>query len=259
MIFNPHLDGDPFLLRAGPVGVLLIHGLTATPAEVRPLAERLHSAGYTVAAPLLPGHYTHPTDLNKVKWTDWSATVENEFKQLKSICTRVIAGGESTGALLALDLAAKHQDIAALLLYAPALRLKLSSFDQIRLRLMAPFVPWLPKKNMNEGDSRWQGYFVNPLKGVVQLLNLQKSVRSVLPRVFQPVLIVQGRLDPTVHPEAPDIIYNEIKSTIKEQHWMPSSAHCVIIDCEMDLVTELTLAFLKKVLVENTEQMPVGS
>ena len=41
-LHNPHLEGGPFFWEAGPVGVLLLHGYTATTAEMRPLAKRLH-------------------------------------------------------------------------------------------------------------------------------------------------------------------------------------------------------------------------
>ena len=51
MIHNPHLEGEPFFWEAGPVGVLLIHGFTATTAEVRPLAKILQQDGYTVSGP----------------------------------------------------------------------------------------------------------------------------------------------------------------------------------------------------------------
>jgi carboxylesterase len=58
MIQNPGLEGDSFFCEAGPFGILLIHGFTATTAEVRPLARRLLSVGYTISGPLLPGHDT---------------------------------------------------------------------------------------------------------------------------------------------------------------------------------------------------------
>jgi len=95
MIRNPHPDGSPFLWEAGTIGVLLAHGFTATAAEVRPLATRLHAQDYSVAAPLLPGHYTHPDDLNRVKRQDWTRSVENAYSELKSLCKKVIVGGES--------------------------------------------------------------------------------------------------------------------------------------------------------------------
>ena len=41
LIKNPHLKGGPFFWGAGPTGILLVHGFTATTAEVRPLAQAL--------------------------------------------------------------------------------------------------------------------------------------------------------------------------------------------------------------------------
>lgn len=246
MLHNPHLSGGPFFWQGGPQGVLLVHGFTATVAEVRPLAETLHTAGYTVAGPLLPGHYTHPDDLNRVSWRDWTAAIDNAYTQLAATCQTVIAGGESTGGLLSLYLAAHHPEIAALLLYAPALRLQSSRQDRLRLYLSAPFVRWVPKRALDDNPF-WQGYPVNPLKGIIQLLRLQRQVTPLLGQVRQPLLLVQGRLDQTVAPEVPDLIANHVASPVKEIHWMEHSAHCVIIDKEREQVEQITLEFLQRV------------
>jgi carboxylesterase len=72
-------------------------------------------------------------------------------------------------------------------------------------------------------------------------------VGNILPSIRRPVLIVQGRLDTTVHPDVPDMIASTVSSVIKEIHWMENSSHCVIIDQELDQVTEITLRFLTKV------------
>lgn len=254
MIFNPQFDGGEFFWQASAsevparrIGILMIHGFTATVQEVRPLSERLHEQGYSMAAPLLPGHYTRPEDLNKVHWQDWVAAVEAMYERLKAQCDTVIAGGESTGGLLAMHLASQRPEIAALLLYAPALRLTLRPVDRVRLRLMSPFIRWVPKRSL-DGSSLWQGYPVNPLKGTLQLLELQKVTLPLLPAIRQPVLVVQGRLDMTVHPDVPDLILSRVSSTIKEKHWMEKSAHTVILDRELDQVTQITLDFIRRTL-----------
>ena len=174
-------------------------------------------------------------------------TVEEWYQRLKLQCDSIVVGGESTGALLSLYLASKHPEIVALLLYAPALRLNLSPIDIFLLHPLALFVPWLPKKNLDSNEL-WQGYTVNPLKGVIQLLCLQKKVRPILPEIRQPILIIQGKNDITAHPGVPDEIFNQVRSTIKEKYWMDHSAHCVIIDQEFDQVTGLTKQFLHRVL-----------
>jgi carboxylesterase len=100
-LHNAHLEGGPFFWEAGPVGALLCHGVTATTAEVRPLARRLHEAGYTVAGPLLPGHGTRPEDLNRVSWQDWVGAAEEVYQKLSARCQRIFLGGESMGAVTA--------------------------------------------------------------------------------------------------------------------------------------------------------------
>jgi carboxylesterase len=244
---NPQLEGSSFYWKAGPTGVLLCHGFTATTAEVRLLGQVLFAQGYTVAAPLLPGHGTTPQDCNRYTWQDWYASVEQTYQQLAPRCQRVMIGGESAGALIILYLASQHPEVSGILCYAPALRLMLGPVTNLLLAFLAPFVPSVPKPPSTD-DNPWQGYGVQPLKGAAQLLRLQKIIPPLLPQIHQPILILQGRLDPTVHPQSPQIIYDQISSSIKELHWLEHSTHCVILDKERDLAASLTLDFLKRVL-----------
>jgi carboxylesterase len=246
-IHNPHFDGSEFFWERGSTGILLIHGLTATTVEVQSLGRILHQRGYTISGPLLPGHYTTPEDLNQTHWQDWVAKVEHSYQELAHRCTTVFVGGESTGGLLALYLAIEHPEVAGILTYAPGIRLIMSNWDMIRLYLAAPWISSAPKGSLDSSES-WQGYLVNPLKSAIELLKLQKIVRNRLARIHQPTLIVQGRLDTTVHPLAPQEIYNQISSDVKEIHWMDNSAHVVIIDKELESVAEISLAFIQKTL-----------
>jgi carboxylesterase len=243
---NPHLDGSTFYWEAGTTGVVLCHGFTATTAEVRLLAQALFIQGYSVAGPLLPGHGTSPEDCNRHSWEDWYASLENTYQHMAEHCIRVVVGGESTGALLALHLAAHHPQVAAILCYAPALRLKLRPITIFLLSLLAPFITSIPKPPSTD-DNPWQGYSVQPLKGARQLLRLQKTIPPLLPGIHQPVLIVQGRLDPTVHPASPQVIYDQVSSAVKELVWLENSTHCVILDKERDQAARLTINFLQRV------------
>ena len=65
------------------VGVLLVHGFTGSPPSMRPWGEFLHSKGYTVRVPLLPGHGTRVEELNKTKWDEWPAKITFELSELK--------------------------------------------------------------------------------------------------------------------------------------------------------------------------------
>lgn len=243
---NPHLEGDSFFWKAGPRGVLLSHGFTATTAEVRPLAHVLRQSGYTVASPLLPGHgRKDPTEANHYTWLDWDAAITRTYQQLKESCTSIFVGGESLGGLLSLNLAINTPDLAGVLLYAPVIK-----FRQPLIRILAPllshFRSLVPKPETNPGpaDELWQGYTVYPVSAFLQLLDLQKQIIRNLPKVTQPLLIVMARQDRSVHPKSADILQTKTKSKIKQLYWMEKSSHCVVLDCERDQVEKITLQFL---------------
>lgn len=246
-LHNPQFDGAPFFLEGGPTGVFLSHGYTATCWEVRMLADNLHACGYTVAGPLLPGHGSKPEDLNRVRWQNWVEAGEKVYRRLQDKCQHVFVGGESMGSLVALHLASQHSEAAGVLCYAPAIKLTMSAADKLKLRLVSPFIAQIGRESLDRGDI-WQGYPGLPLKGAVQLLKFQAAVIQRLPEIHQPVLIFQGRLDTTVHPQAGDLILQGVNSKIKQHHWLEKTTHVVTLDQELDQVTQITLAFIEKAL-----------
>ncbi len=248
-LYHPDLDGTAFFWEGGPVGVFLSHGLTATSTEVRLLAQRLQAAGYTVAGPLLAGHGTTPEDLNRMRWQDWVRSGEETYRQLAARCEKVFVGGESMGAVVALYLAGEHPEAAGVMAYAPAIKLALKTRDVIQLHLLSPFLPSIRKRSLAQSE-QWQGYRVYPLKGTLQLWRFGAEMRRCLPRINQPVLVVQGRLDTTVAPDAGEIILNGVSSAVKEHYWMERTTHHVLLDPELDEVTALTLRFMERALGE---------
>ena len=62
---------EPFSFDGGPVGVLMVHGFTGSPASMRPIGEWLASNGLSVEGVRLPGHGTSVEDLRTRAWTEW--------------------------------------------------------------------------------------------------------------------------------------------------------------------------------------------
>jgi len=248
VLYNPQLEGRSFFWEAGPVGVFLSHGYTATTAEVRLFAKRLHEKGFSVGGPLLAGHGSRPEDLNRVRWQDWVESGELVYRQMKSRCEHVILGGESMGGLVALYLASRHPEVRGVMVYAPAIKLNISTADRIKLYLGSLFMPFANRESMDASD-KWQGYHPElPTKGIVQLLRFQDAVKKILPQIKQPIIIFQGRKDKTVDPVAGEMILQGVGSAIKEHHWMEESTHPILIDRELDAVTDLSLRFIEKIL-----------
>lgn len=94
-------------------GVLLAHGITGAPTEMKPLVRKLAAAGFTVSCPALAGHCSTLRELKQTRWTDWYATLERALETLRTRCSTIFVSGLSMGALLALKLAADHPELVA--------------------------------------------------------------------------------------------------------------------------------------------------
>jgi carboxylesterase len=249
-IQNPQLDSSPFFLEGGPSGVLLLHGFTATPVEVGLIGQYLHERGYTVSGPLLPGHGSTIEAINACSWRDWVDHAAQAYAELAARCERVFVGGESLGALLALHLGSAHPEIAGLILYAPALRL---ASPLVHLAPLLRFlIKAVPKRRVgDEPDSvvnqRWNGYTVDPIPAVAQVLPLQRQVRRRLPLIEQPIIVFQGRLDTTLKQSGAGEIIATVQSADKELVWQDGSSHCIVLDVEWEEVAEKTLAFIQRI------------
>jgi len=240
-IIHPELEGGSFAFQGGKNGILLLHGYTATTAEVRPLGELLNRNGFTVNAPLLPGHDTHPDDLNRTRWQDWLRSVEDAYASLRHQCDQVWVAGESMGGLLSLLLAARHPEIQGLLLYAPALQVR-KLWGAYLLRYMKRYLPKRSKSN----DMPWKGYSVYPLRGAVEMLRLQKVVRRTLGSIRQPTLAVFSEKDATVPTSAGELLKDRLGTRDLELVILKDSPHVILLANEQQKVHDLTLSFLSR-------------
>lgn len=240
-IRNPQLQGDTFFLEGNDIGILLFHGYTATTAEVRLMADCLHQAGYTVSAPLLPGHGTHPEELNTIEWMDWYEAAEKAYLELKQRCKYIFVGGESMGALPAILLASRYTWVDGLLLFAPAIKVP----GLWRARFLWPFMPWQKKKAKEDGLA-WKGYNVYPVKGAIEFIKMQKVAMKELSNINQPTLIFTGAHDHTIAPESGQLILERIASMEKKLIEMKDSPHCILLDHEVGEVCRMTGEFIEK-------------
>ncbi len=249
MTQHTHLDPAPFVLEGGPVGVLLIHGFTGAPPELRPLGEHLQSRGLTVMAPLLPGHGTRPGDLNRVSWESWTQHVEASLAWLEQRCTMVFVGGLSMGGLLALHLAAHSPQVAGLLLYAPALRVANRLLPLAGLyKHVRGLRPKGPKTHADPAtDRRVYSYDVEPMGGAEQLWRGQRLVRPRLPEIVCPALLFHSTLDTVVPIESSQQVLAGLGSEDKQLVTLTGSGHTLTVDAEWEQVAAQSWGFVKRV------------
>ena len=249
-----HLDPSSFFLQGGPTGVLLIHGFTGAPTEMRLLGDSLNQNGLTVSGPLLPGHGTTVEEMNRCKWTDWTGCVEQATIDLRRRCETVFVGGLSMGSLLTLYLAAHHPEVPGAIVYSPALKI---ADRRLALTPLAKYVVRTLPKDVN-GDSDltdpeahrhlWS-YDENPVAAAAELMKLRREVERLMPQVTCPLLIIHSTLDRSIHPDSARLTY-ELTGTPaanKQLVTLHNSGHNLAVDSEWELVASRTLQFISQI------------
>jgi esterase/lipase/1-acyl-sn-glycerol-3-phosphate acyltransferase len=235
---KPRHIGQPLLIRgrSRKVGILLCHGYMAAPAEVKTLAEYLGGMGYCVYAPRLKGHGTSPDDLAQRSYKEWIESVEEGYLLLRNLCRHVVAGGFSTGAALALELASRTEDISGVFAVSTPLRLqdaasRLAPVVDTWNRLMDR-VRWEDAKKTfveNKPENPHINYFRNPIAGVRELERLMDVLEPKLADIKIPALVVQSRQDPVVHPKGSERIFNLLGSVDKQYIAFNFARHGILL------------------------------
>ncbi|MDJ0887907.1 MAG: alpha/beta fold hydrolase [Desulfobacterales bacterium] len=217
--------GRPFLLRgrARRLGVVLMHGYMAAPEEVRELARFIQRKGYWVYAPRVPGHGTAPEDLASRSYQEWVQAVDAACALMACHCRRVVVGGFSNGAGLALEAASRLQAICGVFAVSPPLRLQDFSARfvpavDIWNRLMKRIRTSGAVKEFiaNEPENRHINYVRNPIAGIRELERLMDKVEERLQYVRVPAVVVQSAGDPVVDPRGSRRVFDLIGSEDKK-------------------------------------------
>lgn len=238
----------PFYLNGGPTGVLLIHGFTGAPPEMRMIGDYLNHRQITVSGPMLPGHGTRVEDMNRYQWSDWVAHAKEALSELKSNCKTVFVAGLSLGSLITLNLAFEEDGLSGAILYSPSIKLT------NKLIYLTPVLKYFirkVKKSLSQyaeqvADRQEWTYNERPMAAAHELLKIIHHTRKLLPGVTCPVLIVQSTADEIIDPGCSQLIYNRIGSAEKEMLTLHRSGHCLTIDGEWETVAEKTFEFIQK-------------
>ncbi|MBI3452098.1 MAG: alpha/beta fold hydrolase [Rhodospirillales bacterium] len=232
-------DGEPYLLLPEGhhrVGVVMVHGLLASPAELRVFAEKLAARGHPVIGVRLKGHGTSPWDLRERGWEDWFASVQQGYRIMSALAERVCVVGFSTGGALSLLLAAEHPEnlagVASVstpykfmnrnLLFVPLLHgmNKLASWIP-SLEGIMPFRP-------NRSEHPHINYYNIPIRSLYELGRVVEEMGHRLHEISSPVLLLQGAGDKVVNPQSAEIIRGKLGAITKTLHMVPSDRHGIL-------------------------------
>lgn len=244
MTVMPGAEG--FFVDGGPHGVVLCHGFTGTPQSLRPWAEYLAAAGYTVTVPRLPGHGTRWQDLRTTPWTAWFDAVDQAFDDLRSRCTAVFVGGLSMGGALALRLTQTHpEEVAALVLVNPAIHSYRK--DLALLPVLSRLVASRPGigSDISRPGTIELAYGRTPLRAAHEMTRLWKLVRADLSKVTAPILMYRSRVDHVVDTRSSTLIRLGVRQAPVEERILEHSFHVATLDNDAQTIFEGSLRWMR--------------
>jgi carboxylesterase len=245
------IDVREFDLGTGDIGVVLVHGFTGTPVEMRFLGEQLAYAGFHVHGTLLPGHGTRVEDLDATTWRDWADAVEDAFDSLALSCRRVAVVGQSLGGLLALHLASRRHDVAAVgslatPLWLDGLSARVAKWAASGALSRISSLPKLYGSDCSDRDVRRSNpaYDAIPMRGLAQLAEYMHVVDDALNQIVAPVLVVHAVHDHTA-PVACAARIAERTNAVRVRI-LPRSYHLITADVERDIVAAEVRELLRR-------------
>lgn len=274
----PPRENGIFLRGTNQASVILIHGLTGTPNEMRYVANFLNRRGYTVVCPRLANHGEPLSLLKKTKWQDFYSSVREAFVNLRKEGGQnpIFVGGLCMGALLGLLLADEFgSQVAAV--SSLSITLFYDGWATPWYRHLLPLFLWTPLKYISYYKEdppygvkdeaireRIHGYYSKAtlddmhevaehgypyVPGTLFYQNhllIQHVIRK-LPSIRVPVQLIQAREDDTTSVKNSKFVYDRLGSAVKELVLLEDSYHLVTVDRERDKVGEELDRFFSRI------------
>lgn len=265
-------DKGTFMPGRNGCAVILAHGLTGTPSEMRFLAWFLNTHGYTVSCPRLANHGQPLHILKSTRWEDFYASVRQAYEDLRADHHHIFAGGLSMGALLALLLADEFPSaVAGVSCLSPTLfydgwnvpwyhfLLPLGSRTPLRNFVYFKEKPPYGLKNLRIREKVHQyyetadihdmrdvdrfGYPYFPVRLLGEVRRLVSHLEKRLPSIQAPCQIIQARHDDMSSVRNAQFIYDHVASRRKEIVYLEDSYHVITADQERGKVAQSMLDF----------------
>ncbi len=221
--------------------VLMLHGFTGNPGELKYAAHRICDAGYTVSVPRLPGHGTGGADFSVSGADDWMRRSLDAYLDLRAQSSSVSLVGLSMGALIAV-LMASALKTHALVMCAPALEVnqRFLPFTPILGRFVKSYSGSYNPDNIKPEfralareyrSRRW-------VRGGGELYRLQRAARSALPHIKCPSTTLLAADDPTVPISVQARIRHSLRSADHALRVFDTNEHVILNGTARDEVLD---------------------
>ena len=256
--------------------VLLFHGLTGSPFEMRKYGDFLFKNGYDVFCYSFPGHGERITEIETATWQDWCQFAQEKYDGLRNNYNQFFVSGLCLGAAMSVYLAEHNDDITGIVPLSTTLFLDgfcipwTISLLPFALSTITRFYYTFPEddcygiKNERTRKSLAKltakvdiGMDNYPLNCVGGLLKLSKNVRQNLKKVTCPVLCIHSKFDNLSSTKSAKVVLKGISSKIKQYVELNDSYHMILYDNEKFFVMNTVKEFLCKLVTVEKEKEAV--
>jgi carboxylesterase len=248
----------------GGAAVLMLHGFGDTPQTLGYLAQAINAQGWTVRAPLLPGHGRTLTDFAASRADDWIESARAEVESLRSRYETVSVIGLSMGGSLATILAAEMSDLAALVLLAPYLsmptRLRRAALFHHVLGVPLPYLRGGGERSIRDPAevARNLAYGFTTPRLVFELARVVERACKAAPRVSAPTLVVQSRQDHRIPADAAERAFGLFTASERQLVWTEGNGHIITVDYGRDAIFAAVASWLSTHASRGREERSVG-
>ena len=259
-------DEKGFVLKQGSnKAVLVLHGLTGSPFEMKQYSKFLYKHGYDVYCPNIPGHGESLEYLKESKCEDWIEFSLRQYDDLSLSYEEVYVSGICLGAVLALVIAINYSHIKGIITLSNILFLDgwtmpwYKFLFPIGLNTVFRYFYSFPEKDpygiknlavrkrisamLKKNEVAFDCI---PMTVVYELLELSKYVRGNINYIKCPILLMHSNEDDLSGLKSAYFVYDNICSEQKELVILENSYHLLVMDNEKDFVFEKSIEFLNK-------------
>ncbi|AIO19204.1 Carboxylesterase [Candidatus Izimaplasma bacterium HR1] len=211
-------------------GVLLLHTLAGSPAQLWDLGKKLNKKGYFVSCPLYPGHDKTFNELINTQVSDWYEAVVEAYHELRKYTDGVYVVGMSVGGSFAVKLAEELDLLGICTINAPIIGFDVENdiFNYKKLGNSEESV-----KTYRKHRTLYFDFICN----LGQIENLKK--------ITCPHFVLQGSLDNARYKTSSQMLMFYTNSETKQRKDYSKSPHLLLLEADKKEAMKDIIAFIE--------------
>lgn len=231
--------------------ILLLHGFTGSPQDLKKLGTSLKNQGFACYVPIYSGHGFGAEALLQSSVNQWWEDAQAAYAFLhRHGYAKISVIGHSLGGVFALQLAQNHNLTAMISLCAPIVSASDLPSDTLdlksRLHTYAKQYKKLEQKSDDIINLELALLAQQPSPLLDKITRFIEATSAGLAKIHCPVQVLQGALDAPRYQHSAALITETVSSTIKQSHYYPHSGHMLMLEADHQQVFRDIAGFLAK-------------